>query len=386
MLVITGALFIAKNTLFDNDSPVSQTPKPTVTTTPKTATNNMIRLVAMGDMLPHDTVNQQARTSNGYSYAPMFDQVAPYIKSGALVFCNQEAPSAPGFGVSGYPTFNAPTAFAQDLNGLGCNLINLANNHANDKGQSGIDQTRQVWDSLPTLAVAGTARSQTEQDKIAYFTKQNVRFAFLSYSKCSNDTDVTSYGLNMLDRELVAKQVAQAKANADMIIVGTHWCRENVSSEDADQTAWSEYLASQGADIVIGTGPHVLQPVKRLPKAGGGETVVWYSLGNFLSTQEQINGLIGGIAYMDINAKTHAVDKLSFLPTYMHYEWTAQQKAAGDLLARKNLKLYLLDKAAEPLSRSQNETTAAAQTTRVTSLLNTYTKVDILTSATAPKR
>lgn len=358
-----------------------QTTSPDQTENPKT-----LRLIATGDMLPHDTVNQAAKTANGYSYTPMFSRVHPYLTSGDMAFCNQESPSAPSLPVTGYPTFNAPEQFAKDLSNEGCNLINLANNHTADKGQQGIDETVDVWAGLPTLAVAGAYKNETDQQKIAYLEKGGIRFAFLSYTNCSNNNDATTYGVNRLRRDFAGRQIAEAKQQSDMIIAGTHWCRENISNQDHEQDDWAQFFANEGVDIVIGTGPHVLQPVKRLPQPDGGETVIWFSLGNFLNTQESINGLITGIAYMDISIADKQVETLSFMPVYMHYEWTEAEKAAGNLLARRNLGLYPLDQAAEPLSRSLHNTTVEAQTERVTQLLNTYTPVTMLTSKTAPSR
>jgi poly-gamma-glutamate synthesis protein (capsule biosynthesis protein) len=369
----------------DQVAPVSHSGTPTTSTpTTKTdTTSKTLRLIAMGDMLPHDAVNQAARTATGYDYRPLFAPVSKYLKDADMVYCNQESPSTPSFGVSGYPTFNAPPAFAQDLSDEGCNIINLANNHANDRGQTGINETLTVWKKLPTLAVAGTASSPASQNKIAYFTKGGIKFAYLAYAKCSNSRSVSSYGLNLLSKSLFNKQLIAARSGgAQMIVVGTHWCRENVSTEDSEQDSWARYFASKGVDIVIGTGPHWLQPAKVLPKAGGGKTVVWFSLGNFLSTQLEVNGLIGGIAVMSIDTTTHGVTSIGFMPTYMHYEWTASQKAAGDLLARHNLAIYPLDQAAGPLARSQNHTTVAAQTSRVTRLMNAYSPVTMLTSKT----
>lgn len=339
-----------------------------------------IRFIATGDMLPHDTVNKAAKTDSGYDYTPLFKPVHSFLTDADMSYCNQESPSAPSFGVTGYPTFNAPPAFADALHKEGCSVINLANNHTNDKGQAGINETRAVWDGYETLAVSGSARSTEEQNTISYFDKKGVRFAFLSYTKCSNDNSLTPYGLNLLERSLTDKQIAEAKHHADMIIVGMHWCRENTTQQDTGQDEWAQYFADNGVDIVIGTGPHWLQPVKRLPKANGGETVVWFSLGNFLSTQEELNGLIGGIAVMDIDVATKTVTKLSFLPTYMHYEWTAAQQAASDYLARTNLALYPLDAASPQLAKTRLGTSVEAQTDRVSQLLNTFTKVEMLTS------
>lgn len=339
-----------------------------------------IRIIATGDMLPHDTVNQAAKTSAGYDYLPMFTHVETYLKDRDISFCNQESPSAKSLGVSGYPTFNAPPVFAQNLNQLGCNVINLANNHSNDRGRTGIVETRDTWDGLGTLAVAGTARSAEEQNKISVFENKGVKFAFLSYTKCSNDNNFSSYELNTLNKSLTDTQLKAAREQADVIIVGAHWCHENTSRQDSDQEQWMQYFADQGVAVVIGTGPHWLQPVKKITGTNGNEMTAWFSLGNFLSTQEELNGLIGGIAVMDMDIATKKITKLSFLPTYMHYEWTQSEKAAGNLLARKNLALYPLDQAAVPLSKSLHNTTVEAETKKVHDLLNTYTEVTILKS------
>lgn len=346
-----------------------------------------IRLIATGDMLPHDSVNQNAKTANGYDYLPYFAQVQSYMTAGDMAYCNQESPSDPNKPVTGYPTFNAPVSFATDLSKVGCTVINLANNHADDKAQSGIDATRTVWDGIQTLAVAGTARSAAEQAKIATFTVKGVSFAFLSFAQCSNNSAVSSYGLNILSESLADAQIAAARAaKVDMIIAGMHACNENRSNEDAWQDRWAQYFADKGVDIVIGTGPHWLQPVKRLAKAGGGTTAVWFSLGNMLSTQLDIRGLIGCVALMDIDTASKTVTTLGCLPTYMHYEWSAADKATGNLSARHNLAIYPLDQATDPLARSQNNTTVPAQTDYVTKLLNTYTPVTIYTSKTFPLR
>jgi poly-gamma-glutamate capsule biosynthesis protein CapA/YwtB (metallophosphatase superfamily) len=340
-----------------------------------------VRLIATGDMLPHDSVNQQAKTADGYNYRPFFSGVEKYFQASDVRFCNQETPSAgTGFGISGYPTFNAPEEFAKDLSAVGCNVINLANNHINDKGQAGIDKTLDVWKDLKPLAVAGANHNATEQQAVRYFTVKGIKFAFVAYAEYSNDRSVTAYGLNILNEQLVNVQLREARKNADIVLVSVHWGTEYSPDINNFQTLWSNTFASLGADIVLGTGPHVLEPVKRLPRAGGGETLVWYSLGNFLSTQLDIESLVGGFAMVDIDVGTKKVTKIGFFPTYMHYEWTADEKQREDLLKRKNLKLYPLDLAEEPLKRSQNATSVAEQRGRVSDLLNIYTPVTIVNS------
>lgn len=343
-----------------------------------------IRLIASGDELPHDAVNKNAKTADGYDYRQFFSEVQPIFDGADIRFCNQEVPSAaPAAGpVSGYPVFNAPSVFAKDLSGVGCNVINTATNHSNDKHQAGIDATQNEWDKLPKLAVAGGNRSQAEQDKVRYFTMKGVKFAFLAYNYQSNDNNLTSYGVNMFNEDLIKKQLAEAKQNGAYTLVSMHWGTEDSPDIDSSQERWSKLLADNGADIVLGTGPHVLEPVKKLPKMGGGETLVWYSLGNMLNTQLDNGGLFNGFAIMDftISKNKPTLKSISFLPTYMHYEWTVQEKAAQNLLARKNLKIYPLDKAAEPLAKSQNNTTVQEQEERIKKTLNTYTVVPIIKS------
>ena len=348
---------------------------------PKSST---IRMIASGDNIAHDSINKYAKTASGWDYTQFFVNIKPIFDKADIRFCNLEIPTAaPGAGsVSGYPVFNAPSEFSRDLSKTGCNVINTATNHANDKHQAGIDATLKTWDDLPKLAIAGTNRNSEDQQKVKYFTVKGVKFAFLAYNYESNDSNKTAYAVNMFDEELMKKQLAEAQTQKAYTIVSVHWGTEDSEGIDTAQEKWSNFLAENGADVVIGTGPHVIEPVKKLPKGGGGETLVWYSIGNLLSTQLKIEELVGGFAVMDFEVKDDKpqIKNIGFLPTYMHYEWTPSEAAAQDLLARKNIKLYLLDQAAQPLAMSQNNTTIEAQTERVKKLLNAYTDVQILTS------
>jgi poly-gamma-glutamate capsule biosynthesis protein CapA/YwtB (metallophosphatase superfamily) len=333
---------------------------------------NAFRLVAVGDNIPHETVNNAAKTSNGYNYAQFFEPVEKYIKKGDVRFCNSEsAVAGEEFGISGYPTFNAPSAFARDLSSVGCNVINLANNHVGDKGAEGISKTREVWESEQPLALSGANRNLSEQNQVSYAQKNGLKIAFVAFSELSNNTTLPSFSVNMFDEDLVSKLLAEARSKADVVIVSAHWGTEDSSSVNETQKTWAKKLADQGADVVIGTGPHVLQPVEFIPTERG-KTLVWYSLGNFLSSQLDINQLIGGIASVKISKKNGHIsfDEIKFLPTYMHYEWSTQEKASQDLLKRKNLKLYPLDSASDALSRSLHNTSADQELSKVKSIIN----------------
>jgi poly-gamma-glutamate synthesis protein (capsule biosynthesis protein) len=338
--------------------------------------------VATGDMIAHDAILKEGKRPDGsYDFSGMLIAVKPYFERADVRFCNEATPAGgEKFGISGYPTFNAPIEWARAIEGAGCNLINLGTNHTNDKGQALVDATAAAWDGRPgVLAVAGANRSVEEQQKISYFSANGVTFAFLTYLTYNNNPG-TSYGVNTYNAATAAAQIAEAHTKADIVIVSMRWGTEDSPIVNAAQKTQAQQLADAGADIVLGHGPHVLQPVDQLKGADGRDTVVWYSIGNFLNSQLPVEALIGGFATMDIDVATKTVKSLAFLPVYSHYEWTPEQKAAHDLLARHAFGMYALDKAQEQMARSQNDTTVDAQIARVKEVLNRDTRVDLLSS------
>lgn len=342
----------------------------TPTPTPSSTT---IKISAMGDMLPHDTIVSNAKTDSGYDFAKYFANVRPSYQDSDIVFCNQEGLSAgDSYGITGYPAFNAPTQFAEGLHsGAGCNVINLANNHIGDKTQSAIDATLDLWQTLNPLAVSGANKSLNDQQTIKTFTVKGVKFAFVAFADFNNST-TTSYGVNIYhDQTLFKSLLKKARESADVVIVSMHWGVEGSGAIDNDQRAQVTTLANEGADIVFGTGPHVLQPLEARTRPDGKNMYVWYSLGNMLSSQLNIDELIGGIAGLTVTKTSDGIkiDTPTFIPTYMHYEWTAAQKAANNLSSRKNAMIYLLKDAAEPLSRSLLRTSVDSQIEYVKSTL-----------------
>lgn len=339
-----------------------QDAKPTATATTKpTATTEApkpIQVAAMGDMLPHDSVNQNALQADGsYNYGPFFTNILPIYEDADVVFCNQEVPSAGvEMGVSGYPVFNAPTQFAVDLRTEAkCNVINLATNHAADLGPAGITLTRNVWDTLDPLSISGANRTPEEQNTVTIAEVKGVKFALVSFAEYSNapidEMSVNKFGNTALFDSLIT----QARQNADIVMVSMHWGTEDSHSVNANQTAYAQRAADLGADVVLGTGPHVLQPVAWLNRADGGRTLVWYSLGNMLSTQLNLDQRIGVIATFDVNTdsgKALIENPVAHL-TYMHYDWTAEQEAAGDLLSRSNLSINPLGASADLLAQTR---------------------------------
>lgn len=375
VLVIGGLVVFTKEAQAPE---ASNSPEATIEVAePKT----VVRMLATGDWIAHDAINARAKTANGYDYAPMTAQMASYFADSDINFCNQATlAGGEAYGISGYPVFNAPTEWIRDLKGLGCNVINTGTNHTNDKGQRPITAQLETWDTQAVLAVAGSNRSAEEQQRVRYFEKDGVKFALLSYSTYTNIANPNPFSLNLFKPELYESQLKEANEKADIVIVSMRWGTEYSPAVNGVQESTARTLANLGADIILGHGPHVLQPVNRLPRSDGTEAIVWYSLGNFLNAQLETEALTGCVATFTIDIATKTVLDTTCLPFYQHFEWTAEEKAREDLLARSNFLIMPLYKAESYLAKSQLNTTIEVQTTRIQELVNTYTKVPVQTS------
>ncbi len=343
----------------------------------QTAAPTSIRLIATGDWIAHDSINAAAKQADGsYNYLPLVNDFKTILQTADIRFCNDPILNGgESLGISGYPKFNSPTEFVTDMGKLGCNVVNSASNHSFDFTQANIDNSVKAWAAVPNmLAVAGENQNQQQHDTVHTFTVKGLKFAFLAYSTYSNvdAPPLNNYGVNVFSQAFAASQIAQAKVDgAQFIIVSIRWGTEYTTTVNAEQQADAQFLASQGVNLVLGHGSHELQPVQKVTGSSGNQTVVWYSIGNFLNTQEPPETLFNGLPIIDIDIKSHQITNMRFLPTYMHYEWTAAAAAADNISTRHTLHMYLLENATQSmLDAQQLHTTIAAQQQRLTSTLS----------------
>lgn len=356
---------------------------------PADAHPDRIRVLAAGDFIAHDSINQNAKQADGsYNYLPMMQDITSIFSASEVRFCNDANLNGGAvYGIGGYPKFNSPTEFARDMGAVGCNMVNVGTNHSFDRNQDAINASIDAWDKVPnTLAVVGHNRNQVEHDAVHYFTVKGVKFAFLAYTTYLN-TDAPAqndYGVNVYSNDFAATQIKTAKAaGAQVIIASVRWGVEYSATVSAQQTQVAQFLADHGVSLVLGHGSHILEPVQQLTGSGGTKTTVWYSLGNFLNNQIPAETLFNGLGVIDYDKRTKQITDMSFLPIYMHYEWTPAQAVAQDdaaLLARHNEHMYLLDDATPAMIAAQQlNTTVAAQKARLSATLNTYLTVPLIT-------
>jgi poly-gamma-glutamate capsule biosynthesis protein CapA/YwtB (metallophosphatase superfamily) len=287
-------------------------------------------LSAIGDILIHNTVYQDASQPDGtYNFKPMFKEVKDIIHEADLAIANQETViGGSELGLSSFPLFNSPHEVGDALLDSGISIVTTANNHAMDMGEKGILSASNYWNKIG-MPYTGSFISLEDRDKARTITKNNITFSFLAYSYGTNGIVLPpnkSYLVNLFDEDTMKRDIEKAKNMSDVVVVSTHWGIENQTMPNDSQKSLAQELADWGADIIIGTHPHVLQPIKWITRKDGKRSLVMFSLGNFLSAQDQKIELVGGIGHITV-VKTNFLDKTSielkeptFIPTYNKYE------------------------------------------------------------------
>ncbi|WP_235822236.1 CapA family protein [Gottfriedia luciferensis] len=300
---------------------------------PPEKTNPIVSKVtvgAVGDILIHNEVYEDARLPNGaYNFNKMFDEVRKTMEMPDILVANQETMiGGKVYGLSTYPTFNSPYEVGDALKGAGVDFVTLANNHALDRGEKIIQSALSHWDSIH-MPYTGAFKSIADHDQIRVLNKNNIRFSFLAYTFGTNGIPVPKgkeYLVNMIDLTKIRRDVEKAKGISDVVVVAMHWGTEYERFPNKTQMNLAKQLADLGVQIIIGNHPHVLQPPAWITGITGNQSIVFYSLGNFLSAQDEIYELIGGLATIDvIKTKMDHEEKIEltnprFFPTYNYYK------------------------------------------------------------------
>jgi poly-gamma-glutamate capsule biosynthesis protein CapA/YwtB (metallophosphatase superfamily) len=337
-----------------------------------------VTLSVIGDIMVHGAQLNAARDeeNNEYHFEPVFSQVKELLSRADVTIGNLET-TLPGRETlySGYPQFGAPDAIATALRGAGIDILVTANNHACDKGKRGVVRTIKVLDEVGLLHV-GTYQDQTAYDtrRILIVERNHIRLAVLNYTYGVNDMPIpqgTFVGL--IDRQQIADDIALARAQQpDCIIVFIHWGTEYERYPNEFQKTLAASLFSEGADIVLGSHPHVMQPYvlqSITDKYGATKPrLVIYSLGNFVSNQRERyrdGGIIFNITLekqysRDKGATLHITD-VHYIPTWVYAHRTAPNNQFYVLPVRQYLKndqpLQLPDEAYQKLLTFYQDTT-----------------------------
>lgn len=267
-------------------------------------TRKQMSIAMVGDSLIHGAVYYDANLTAGggyqeYTFDHMFTYMPEMLANYDLRYVNQESIiGGKNLGIQHYPLFNSPDEIGDALVNAGFNMVSLANNHSLDQGTTGLLYSVEYWKNKGVIN-AGMYATEEDRDNIKIYEQNDIKFAFLSYTTVTNGLyPAEPYYLNIYSEELVKRDVDEARRKgAEVVIVAMHWGEEYTNEPVYEERQIAEYLSSIGVNLIIGAHPHVIQPIAYV-----GDTLVIYSLGNFISAQHPlgINMIIGLFVGVDI--------------------------------------------------------------------------------------
>lgn len=335
------------------DNTINNNTDTTVTTTQQVAVEpevSNVYLKSVGDIMFHEYQLRRGynNSSKSFDFSKSFEYVEKYLRDSDYTIGNLETTfggvngnpdiitESRIYGFSGYPCFNTPDIAAKNIKDAGFDLLTTANNHSLDSREKGLYRTLDILDSNGLLHV-GTYRNNEEADSIKLVEVNKIKFAFISFTYGMNgfqtpeDKDYIINHINNYDEKKLEEIYAMVKnaeqLNPDIIIVMPHFGNEYQEEQNEHQEKIVDALFANGADVILGSHPHVLQPieVRELTKENGEKRkgIVIYSQGNFLSSQkfDGANKDLGVILGMEFNKKDKEVtiDKLTLTPTYTYW-------------------------------------------------------------------
>lgn len=333
-----------------------------------------ISMAVIGDIMCHGPNYQDAYNSSTkqYDFSTFFTQVKPYVSEADIAIGNLETTFAGSTkAYSGYPTFNSPVQLAKDVKDMGIDVLTTSNNHSLDTGYNGLINTINELDNLQ-IAHTGTFKSQEEKDTILIKEVNGIKIAFLSYTYGTNGIPVPKgkeYCINLIDKDLIKQHLDKAKGlNPDVICVSMHWGIEYKIKQNTEQEDLADFLFENGADIILGSHPHVLEPMeKRTIKNADGTTkdgFVIYSLGNFCSAQKDKytkDSIVLNLKLTKHSDGKVSIDSYDYTPIYM------QDSGAG---AKDRYQIIDLNKKIKEYESGNSNITKTQYNTYITELKN----------------
>lgn len=313
-----------------------------------------IDVMMIGDMLMHMGVQNSGRLADGsLNYDHLFTHIKSDIEEADIAIVNQEVIiGGEELGLSGYPTFNCAYEVGDALVKAGFNVVLQATNHTVDKGAVGVDNCINFWKTkYPDIAYLGINQTAEEKENIYVYEQEGIKIAILNYTYGTNGIPLPQdrqYLVNLLDEDVVKADLKKANELADFIIVCPHWGTEYTFVETEEQHYWADIFVENGADLIIGAHAHVIEPVKWVESENGNKALCYYSLGNYVSTQNEASNMLGAMAKVTITndengnvfIKDYSVEPLvtqklwgtQEITTYKLSDYTAQLASQNRIL------------------------------------------------------
>ena len=290
-------------------------------------TKNSLSLIAVGDNLIHSKIIEASynESNKSYDFNGLYAYIKDEIKQADIKIINQETILVKDRKkISGYPNFGSPLEVGFAVREAGFNIITHATNHAFDKGENGILDSSEFWSQFDDTAYVGISPDHNKSEIIKIFKKNGISVALLNYTYGLNGYKPPkgkNYLVNLLsDEEKIKSDLEFARQNADFVVVLPHWGVEYSHKPTKEQRKKAHFLANAGADLIIGTHPHVIQPLEFITADDNRSVPCFYSLGNFISNQEEPARMLGAMADVKIEKEHNKtqIKSLKAVPLITH--------------------------------------------------------------------
>lgn len=283
-----------------------------------------INLVATGDILMHMPVVNGAKQGDGYNFDQLYAPVKHLIEGGDYASVNLEcALAGPTTGYTGYPLFNCPDSIAAGLKNAGFDLVVTANNHILDRGFQGALRTMEVLHQAG-LDTTGTFKSQEDKNNFLIKDIRGIKVGYLAYSYGTNGLPVPKdkpYFYNFLDHDKIMADIGALRPSVDVLVLILHWGVEYSPYPTEQQRSLAAEFLQSGADVILGSHPHVIQPME-IMKINGQDKFVIYSMGNSMGSQngvERNSGVILNLSFTKLLPQNKTIlSGVNYTPTYIH--------------------------------------------------------------------
>lgn len=271
-----------------------------------------VNVMMVGDNLLHmPVVNSGLKSDGSYNFDHLFENIKDDLEWADVKIINQETIlGGTEMGLSEYPQFNSPQEVGDAIAKAGFNVVMHANNHTMDRGYTAVENTLNFWDKYPNITVVGVNKTEADKGRIRIKEVEGVKIAILSYTTSLNGIAMPKdkpWLVDMFDEDQIKADLTKAKELSDFIIVLPHWGNEYSYSASGDQKYYAQLMCDYGADLIIGTHPHVIQPIEVLEGDSGHSTLVYYSLGNYVSNQGEPPRMLGGMAKVTLLSNEQGV-------------------------------------------------------------------------------
>lgn len=321
LIILIIGIYFGYNKLLNNHNNISSDSKVNVDDNNHSTS---ISLIMAGDNLINDKLYNAAKKDDGsYDFKSMYSYIKDIVKNYDLAYYNQETIlGSSEIGVSSYPAFNSPYEVGDATIDTGFNLVSLATNHTLDRGEKAIINSLNYWNNKSNVLTSGSYLSNNDRNKVNIKEVNNITYTMLNYTYGTNGIKVPEgkeYLVNIWPctgnnpdndtkyqeyKEVVKKDILRVRDKVDLLIVAMHFGVEYTHVPTNYQIDMAEFLSSLGVDIIIGTHPYVIMPITYI-----NDTLVIYSLGNFLSAQDTNNDYNTTVGLLSSIKITKNIDK-----------------------------------------------------------------------------